>query len=103
MSAGVLCLFGCSKSAPPVADTTTTTPANPAVDTSKYKAAFVGAPQGLVGSAYAVIDSINATNYNEALQLAQSLAEFPKLTPAQKQATEDVIAKLKELGAKGTP
>ena len=102
MGAGVLCLFGCGKSAPPPS-VNTTAPANPLVDTSKLKTAFVGALPGTVGNIDSAIEFINATNYNEALTTLQPLAQWPKLTPAQKQVVEDVIAKLQALGATGTP
>ena len=96
-------LFGCGKSSsppPPATKTvptttpttqsTDTTPAEAAIDVSKLKAVF---PDDV--SISDVIGFINDKDYARALPLLQPFAKNAKLSPAQKQAVNEIIAALK--------
>lgn len=85
IAVGALTLVGCSKSG---------------VDTGKLESSFSSAEPAAKGSVDAAVSSIKAGNYADALAKLQSAAGQAKLTDAQKQAVQDVIAQVqKQLSA----
>jgi transcriptional regulator NrdR family protein len=82
---GALAWVGCSKSA---------------VDTGKLESSFRSAEPAVRSNVDAAVSSIKAGNYADALAKLQSVAAQAKLTDAQKQALQDVIAQVqKQLSA----
>lgn len=86
IAVGALTLVGCSKSG---------------VDTGKLESSFSSADPACKSSVDGAVSAIKAGNYPDALAKLQSLAGQAKLTDAQKQAVQDVIAQVqKQLTAK---
>jgi cytochrome c-type biogenesis protein CcmH/NrfG len=81
IAVGALTLVGCSKSG---------------VDTGKLESSFSSAPPADKSNVDAAVSSIKAGNYADALGKLQSVAAQAKLTDAQKQAVQDVIAQVQK-------
>ena len=65
------------------------------VNTSTLNSSFSSAEPTTKGQVDAAVESIKAGNYTDAMAKLQAIAAQAKLTPAQQQAIQDVIAQVK--------
>ena len=110
----VIAVVGCRKTeAPPPSGASTSsanksaaTPSDPAmpplpprppdpIDLTQLQNAFASASAALKVSVDETIGSVRARDFADALERFQRLSGNPNLTPEQKQAVDDVIARLK--------
>ena len=95
---------GCRKpdsdKASTVAGVSADVPADP-VDLTEVRKAFESASPGLKLSVDETISAVRNRAFDVAIEQCQKLSKNPSLTPGQKQALENLVSKVRSLGASG--